>query len=55
MMMFYTGNPEIRQHEQAARAARAAVMNALLQRLARLPATVARRPVPSRQCETPTA
>lgn len=56
MMIFYTGNPEIRQYERLARAARAEVVNMLLQRLARLPAILVRRhSVTARQGETRTA
>lgn len=46
-MMFYTGNPDIRQYEQRAREARAAVVTDLVQRLRHGVSALLRRPTPA--------
>lgn len=46
-MMFYTGNPDIRQYEQRAREARAAVVAGLMQRLRHGVSALLRRPAPA--------
>ncbi len=43
-MMFYTGNPDIRQYEQPARAARAEAVAGLMRRLRHGVSALARRP-----------
>lgn len=46
-MMFYTGNPDVRQFEQRAREARAEVVAGLMQRLRHGVSALLRRPAPT--------